>query len=55
MTRNSNAYLPGIYEYGSATLTGTHPNPNEATCGNHFQAVFNENQLIVNVNARIKS
>ncbi len=54
VTRNSNAYLPGTFEYGSATLTGTRPNPNEGNVRQYFpEAVFNENQLIVNVNARI--
>ena len=26
-TRDSNAYLPGTFLYGSSTLTGTRPNP----------------------------
>ena len=54
VTRDSNAYLPGTFAYGSATLTGTRPNP---TLGivNQFdsEAVFKQNQLIVNVNARL--
>jgi hypothetical protein len=54
VTRNSNAYLPGTFQYGSTTLTGTRPNPNEGNVRQFFpEAVFNENQLIVNVNARI--
>ena len=27
VTRDSNAYLPGTYQYGSAMLTGVRPNP----------------------------
>ena len=62
VVRDSNAFEPGTYQYGSATLTGTRPDTN-ATCSannncpgiikQYFpEAVFNENQLIVNINAR---
>ena len=62
VVRDSNAYLPGTYQYGSATLTGTRPDTNP-TClaandcpgivQQYFpEAVFNENQVIVNLNAR---
>jgi len=65
VTRDSNAYLPGTFEYGSSTLTGTRPGTN-ATClaandcpgiiKQYFpEAVFNENQIIVNLNARFSA
>ena len=61
-TRDSNAYLPGTFQFGSATLTGTRPDTN-ATClaandcpgiVNEYypEAVFKQNQLIVSVNER---
>ena len=53
-TRDANAYLPGTFVYGSTTLTGTRPNP---LLGNvreiYPEAVFKQNQFIVNVNARL--
>ncbi len=52
--RDSNAYLPETYQYGSATLTGTRPDPSEGIVDQYFpEAVLNENQVIVNINARI--
>jgi hypothetical protein len=55
VTRDSNAYLPGTYQYGSATLTGVRPNPNLGIVNQFFpEAVFKQNQVILNVNARIK-
>ncbi|HET7103991.1 MAG TPA: carboxypeptidase regulatory-like domain-containing protein [Terracidiphilus sp.] len=54
VTRDANAYLPGTFEYGSTTLTGARP---DAALGviNEFypEAVFKQNQMIVNVNARL--
>jgi Carboxypeptidase regulatory-like domain len=55
VTRDSNAYLPGTYEYGSDTLTGIRPNPSLGIVNQYYpEAVFKQNQVIVNVNARIK-
>ncbi len=55
VTRDSNAYLPGTYQYGSATLTGVRPNSTLGIVNQFFpEAVFKQNQVIVNVNARIK-
>ncbi|MGA2727519.1 MAG: carboxypeptidase regulatory-like domain-containing protein [Terracidiphilus sp.] len=55
VTRDSNAFLPGTYEYGSTTLTGVRPNPNLGIVDQFYpQAVFKQNQVILNVNARIK-
>jgi hypothetical protein len=62
-TRNSNAFEPGSFQFGSATLTGTRPDTN-ATClaandclgivREFFpEATFKQNQMIVNVNARL--
>ena len=53
VVRDSNAYLPGTYQYGSATLTGTRPDPSLGIVDQYFpEAVLNENQVIVNINAR---
>ena len=62
VTRDSNAYLPGTYEYGSTTLTGVRPDTNP-TClaandcpgivDQYFpEAVYNQDQIIANINAR---
>ena len=54
-TRNSNAYLPGTFAFGSTTLTGTRPNPNLGIVREIYpEAVFKQNQLIVNINARLR-
>jgi hypothetical protein len=53
VVRDSNAYLPGTYQYGSATLTGTRPNASLGIVQQYFpEAVFNENQITANLNAR---
>ncbi len=52
-TRDSNAYEPGTYVYGSSTLTGIRPNPALGIVDEIFpEAIFKQNQLIVNLNAR---
>ena len=54
VTRNANAYLPGTYEYGSTTLTGVRPNPSLGIVNEYFpEAVYKQNQMILNVNARL--
>ncbi len=60
-TRDSNAYLPGTYTYcvPSSTVTcpalPTRPNPSFGPIDEIFpEAVFKQNQLIVNMNARLK-
>jgi hypothetical protein len=57
VVRDSNAYLSGDYIYnpGAApTILAPRPNPSQGIVKQYFpEAVFNENQLIVNVNARI--
>ena len=54
VTRDANAYLPGTYQYGSTTLTGTRPNASLGIVNEYFpEAVFNQNQMILNVNARL--
>jgi hypothetical protein len=52
-TRDSNAFEPGTFQFGSTTLTGIRPNPALGIV-NQFdsEAVFKQNQLIVNINAR---
>ena len=53
-TRNSNAYLPGTYLYGSSTLTGVRPNPSLGIVQEYYpEAVYKQNQMIANFNARI--
>ncbi|MGB7264632.1 MAG: carboxypeptidase-like regulatory domain-containing protein, partial [Terracidiphilus sp.] len=56
VTRDSNAYLPGDYIYnasGPPTILAPRPNPNLGIVDQFYpEAVFNENQLIVNINAR---
>jgi hypothetical protein len=55
VTRNANAFLPGTYRYGSPTLTGLRPNPSLGIVNEYYpEAVFKQNQVIVNVNARIR-
>lgn len=55
VTRDSNAYLPGTYQFGSDTLTGVRPNPSLGIVNQFYpEAVFKQNQVIVNLNARIK-
>jgi hypothetical protein len=52
-TRDSNAFEPGTFQFGSTTLTGTRPNPNLGIVREFYpEAVFKQNQLIVNINAR---
>lgn len=54
VTRDSNAYLPGTYVYGSATLTGIRPDPSLGIVNQFYpEAVFKQDQLIVNFNARV--
>jgi hypothetical protein len=54
VTRDSNAYLPGTYLYGSATLTGVRPDPALGIVEQFYpEAVFKQDQMIINVNARI--
>lgn len=51
-TRDSNAYLPGTYQYGSTTLTGIRPDPALGVVQQMYpEAVFKQSQLIVNINA----
>jgi len=59
VVRDSNAYLPGDYQInpsdptGAPIVTGTRPNASLGIVEQYFpEAVFNENQLIVNINAR---
>ncbi len=55
VTRDSNAYLPGTYQYGSDALTGVRPDPSLGIVNEFYpEAVFKQNQVIVNLNARIK-
>jgi hypothetical protein len=53
VVRDSNAYLPGTFQYGSSTLTGTRPDPSLGIVQQYFpEAAFKQNQVIVNINAR---
>ncbi len=52
--RDSNAFLPGTYEYGSPTLTGIRPTSYPGIIDQYFpEAVYKQYQLIVNVNGQI--
>jgi hypothetical protein len=54
VVRDSNAYLPGTYQLGSATLTGTRPNPSLGIVDQYFpEAVFKQNQVILNLRAQL--
>ncbi len=54
VTRDSNAYLPGTFLYGSSTLTGVRPNPSLGIVEQYdSQAVFKQTQFIANINARL--
>jgi hypothetical protein len=54
VTRDANAYLPGTYLYGSTTLTGVRPNPSLGIVQEYYpQAVYKQDQMIANFNARI--
>ena len=51
-TRDSNAYEPGTFVFGSSTATGVRPNPNLGIVNEYYpEAVFKQNQLIANINA----
>ncbi len=53
-TRDANAYLPGTFVYNSPTLTGTRPNPSLGIVSQFDpEAVFRQDQLILNLNARL--
>jgi len=54
-TRDSNAFLPGSFVYGSSTLTGTRPDPSKGIVNEIYpEAVFKENQLNVMMNTRLR-
>jgi hypothetical protein len=51
--RNSNAYLPGTYQFGDSTLTGVRPNSSLGIVDEYYpEAVFKQDQFIANINAR---
>jgi hypothetical protein len=53
ITRDSNAYKPNTFLYGSSALIGVRPDPSLGIVQQFdSEAVFKQNQLIVNVNAR---
>jgi hypothetical protein len=52
-TRDSNAYLPGTYDFSNPANSASRPNPNLGIVKEFYpEAVFKQNQVIVNVNAR---
>ena len=54
VTRDANAYMPGTFVYGDTKLTGVRPNSAMGIVEQFdTQAIFKQNQLIVNINARI--
>jgi hypothetical protein len=62
-SRDANAFEPGTFQFGSTTQTGTRPDTNAACLAandcpgivdEYFpEAVFKQDQLIVNINARL--
>jgi hypothetical protein len=56
VVRDSNAFLPGTYQYQSTTLTGTRPDPSLGIVDQYFpEAVFKQNQVIVNIRAQLST
>jgi len=54
VTRNANAYLPGTYAYGDPTKPGVRPDPASGIIQQYYpQGIFKQNQVIMNVNARL--
>jgi len=54
VTRNANAYLPGEYVVGAETQPANRPNPTLGIINEFYpEAVYKQNQMILNVNARI--
>jgi hypothetical protein len=54
VTRDANAYLPGTYIVGAETQPASRPNPAIGIVNEFYpEAVFKQNQMILNVNARI--
>ena len=52
VTRDSNAYLPGQYDFADPANSGSRPNPNLGIVKEFDpEAIFKQNQVIVNVNA----
>src|SRR6185437_4273227 len=53
VVRDANAFLPGTYQYLSPTLTGVRPTSYPGIVDQYYpEAVFKQNQLIVNINAQ---
>jgi hypothetical protein len=53
-TRDANAFLPGTFVYGDPTLTGTRPDPLQGIVREFYpEAIFKQNQLVVNANTRL--
>jgi hypothetical protein len=53
VTRDSNAYLPGTYNFNNPASSGSRPNPNLGIVKEYYpEGVFKQNQLTVSVNER---
>jgi hypothetical protein len=54
VTRDANAYLPGEYVVGAETQPASRPNPFLGIINEFYpQAIYKQNQMILNVNARV--
>ncbi len=54
VTRDANAYLPGTYVVGESTQSASRPDPSLGIVNQYYpEAVFKQNQMILNVNAKI--
>ncbi len=55
-TRDSNAYLPGTYNFNNPSSSGSRPNPSLGIVKEFYpEAVFKQNQLIVSSNTRLST
>lgn len=56
VTRNANAYEPGTYQYGATTQANSRPDASLGIVSEYDSAaIFKQNQLILNVNARVSN
>jgi hypothetical protein len=54
VTRDANAYLPGTYDVGVSTQSASRPDQSLGIVNQYYpEAVFKQNQMILNVNAKI--
>jgi hypothetical protein len=53
VVRDSNAYLPGVYNFSDPSASGSRPDPSLGIVDQYYpEAIYKQNQVIVNINAR---